>query len=516
MSPTEIMPLKEAFAQLQELVRGVGGEPESLDPHRMNRATEGFIGYDLFEGLVTYDRNGNLELGQAESWAVSNNGKTYRFIIRDNLFWSDGRPITAEDFEYSYQRMVTPSTASPYAWFMEEIDVVNASDVIKGLKSPESLGIKAINKKVLEFNLNQPVNYFIQFLAIYPFLPVPRHAVERYGAKWSLSENMVTNGAFKLDQWRVNERIRVVRNSLYRANKDNKIDSVIYITNGDELARFRAGEIDMTNSLQLNSEEWVRKRHPDWLREEPWMSTSYVVFNLRKKLVSDVVLRRALAMALDRQGIANSRVSGSADAAWQFTPPHFPGLRPKLPEYRELNAKSRKAASVAIYKKVADKPKNINITYCSQSPQDKKLAIVVASQWQNVLGISVTLNGVEQQTFWSETAPKGQYDVLITRWIGPYKDASASLNLHRSKSAHNRSFYESSEYDELVNRARKLDIDNPERMQLYSRAESLLISDLPVIPILHHKQVRLLNKDVKGYTGKNFMGRIYSRHLFFE
>ncbi|MGI9277817.1 MAG: peptide ABC transporter substrate-binding protein [Endozoicomonas sp.] len=492
--------------QEDELVRGNGGEPETLDPHLMQGAPEGWIAYDLFEGLVTYDNKGQLIPGQAQSWKVEDNGRKWVFHLRKDLKWSDGTPLTANDFEYSYRRLADPKTAAAYSWFMEGMEISNATAVIRGRKPVEQLGVKATSPERLEFYLDSPVSYFSELLAFYGFLPVPRHVVEAKGSKWTLPENIVSNGAFKLQQWRVNEKIRAVRNPLYRDHSSTRLDTVVYITGGDELSRFRSGEIDITNNVKLEHENWVLKNRPEWLRTERWMSTGVMFLNLRNQHLQRKANR--MALALDRDAIARSRAAGTAEAAWQVVPPHFDGFRPDMA--KELTETLDKRTERA--RELLHGMSEIGITYCLNCGNESRIAIATAQEWQKRLRIKVHLQGYERKHFHSVLA-EGRYDIAVIQWIGPYQDPASLLNILQSDSANNRSFYKNQGYDELLLKARSMVGNDPERMTLYGKAEELLMKDAPVIPVVHHRNVRLVSERVEGYLGLNPMGRLYSRYL---
>ena len=357
-------------ARINELVRANGGEPGSLDPHHMQLQNEGAIGYDLFEGLTTYNNYGELIPGQAERWKVSDDGKTWTFTLRTGLKWSDGIPLTAYDFEYSLRRLADPDTAAAYSWFMATLAITNAAAIIKGNKPVDQLGVKAVNATTLEFYLDNPVSYFPDLLASYCFLPVPQHVIEQKGAKWALPENAVSNGAFKLKTWIVNDNVRVVKNSHYRESPLNQLDSVVYIAGGNALARFRAGEVHMTGTISQEQEKWTLKNRPEWLKLEPWMSVGVLFLNMKQNKLKEVSNRRALAMTLDRETLAASGALGTATAAWHIVPPQFDGFAPQLPANLQKPIRDR-AKQAKSFLQAMD---SITISYSSSDVLEKGLA----------------------------------------------------------------------------------------------------------------------------------------------
>lgn len=491
----------------KELVRGNGGAPQTLDPHLMEGPREGSVAYDIFEGLVSYDNDGQLIPGQAESWAVLDDGRRWVFQLREGLKWSDGKSLTAEDFEYSFKRMADPETAAPYAWFLETLELKGAGQVIQGKLDVQALGVKAISSSKLEFLLNQPVNYFPELLGFYGFLPVPRHVIEAKGAKWTQPENIVSNGPFKLSEWKVNEKLVAVRNHSYWADASTKLEKVTYITSGDEFSRFRSGEIHITQMLKPEHEKWVKKHHPQWLYIESRMHSALVFLNLEKPKLQVINNRRALALALDRESMAQSSASGTADAAWQVVPSHFDGFDPVGPTELSLSIKERSDLA----SKLIDL-KELNLIYCSNCDKEKTIALFVAQEWQKRLGLKVNLVGYERKYFYSALGER-KYDATIIHWMGPFNNPASLLNIFSSLSASNRSYYQSRTFDGLLAKARSFISDPGQSMKTYAQAEELLMEDIPVIPVLHHKGVRLVSEKVKGYSGLNPMGRIYSRHL---
>ncbi len=492
-----------------ELFRGNGGEPLSLDPHYMNGPKEATLAYDLFEGLTTYDSEGKLTPGQAESWHTENKGLIWTFRLRSGLKWSDGTPLTAGDFEYSFKRLANPETGAVYPWFLETLEIKNAHDIINGHQPPEKLGVKAVSDTNLEIYLEQPVSYLPELLAFYGFLPVPEHSINRWREQWTMPEKGVYNGAFRLQNWKVNESIRLSRNPYYRSNHTTRLDAVTYITSGDELSQYRAGHIDMMGTLKKEQEDWARKNDPIHLYYEPWMSVTFLFINLKIPQFQNSSSRQALALSLDREIIASSGSAGMAQPAWQVVPPNFPDFKPGKTELLQMPLPDRinKARSL-------NRIKELTITYCSHFSSNKAVAISVAQQWSKHLGIKIHLLGHEQKHY-LEQLEHSNYQVAVTRWVGPYEDPLSLLNIFKSSSPHNRCSYQSPEFDKILRMARTTPAEQiGKKMDICSALEELLMKDVPVIPVIHSQNSRLISDRVHGYTGKNIMGRIYSRHLY--
>lgn len=257
------VPAGVQLADKQTLVRNNGAEVQSLDPHKIEGVPESNVNRDLFEGLVIGDLNGHPVPGVAESWD-NKDFKVWTFHIRKDAKWSDGSPVTAQDFVYSWQRLADPKTASPYASYLQYGHVANVDEIIAGKKPATDLGVKAIDDKTFEVTLSEPVPYFYKLLVHPSVSPVPKAAIEKYGEKWTQPANIVTNGAYKLKDWVVNERIVLERNTNYWDNAKTVINQVTYLPISSEVTdvnRYRSGEIDMTyNNMPIELFQKLKKR----------------------------------------------------------------------------------------------------------------------------------------------------------------------------------------------------------------------------------------------------------------
>ncbi len=311
------------LAKTQELVRGNGSEPASLDPQKIEGSPGGNVAKDMFEGLVTQDSNGNIIPGQAESWKISDDNRVFTFKIRDSARWSNGNPVTAHDFVFAFQRAVNPETASRYAWYMEIPTIQNASAIIKGNKPVSSLGVKALDDKTFQVNLEKPVPYFIKMLGHYTTFPAPKKVIDQFGDEWTKPGNMVTNGAYQLEEWRVNERIVLKRNPYYWNNSETVINKVTYLpitSQTAELNRYKAGELDMTYEIPLEHYRSLKKDIPEEIRTTPQLGTYYYEFNVAKPPFNDERVRKALSYAINRTAITQYVIGQGQTPAYTFTP----------------------------------------------------------------------------------------------------------------------------------------------------------------------------------------------------
>lgn len=280
------VPSEVQLAEKQEIVKNNGAEVQSLDPHKIEGVPENNVTRDLIEGLANNDLNGAIVPGVAESWD-NQDFKVWTFHLRKDAKWSNGQPVTAQDFVYSWQRIVDPQTVSPYASYLQSAHVVNVDDIIAGKKDKSTLGVKALDDHTFQITLSEPVPYLVEMTPHYAMKPVYKEAVEKYGEKWTLPQNYVSNGAYKLKEWVVNERIVLERNPEYWDNAKTVINKVTFLPITSEVTdvnRYRAGEIDMTyNYLPIELFQKLKKDIPNEVHVDPYLCTYYYEMNNQKR-----------------------------------------------------------------------------------------------------------------------------------------------------------------------------------------------------------------------------------------
>lgn len=285
--------------------RGSAADPESVDPHKTSTVYEADILRDIFLGLVTEDAKSKAIPGAAESWTVSDDGKTYTFKLRAGATWSDGTPVTAEDYVYSWRRLQDPATAAEYASML--YPVVGAEEFNTGKGKAEDMGVKAVDANTLEVNLKAPTPYFLEMLTHQSTYAISKANVEKFGADWVKPGNMVTNGAYTLAEFVPNDHIKLVKNPKFYDAANVKIDVVNYIPNEDRSAamkRFEAGELDSYADLPTEQLADLKTKFGDQIRVGPYLGTYYYAIKTDKAPWDNVKLRTAVSEAIDRDFLA--------------------------------------------------------------------------------------------------------------------------------------------------------------------------------------------------------------------
>ena len=510
------VPAGTKLAPVQELVRGNGTEVASIDPQKTEGVPESNVIRDLFEGLVNSDKDGNVVPAVAESWETKDN-KTFIFHLRHNAKWSNGDPVTAHDFVYSFQRVVDPATASPYSWYLEMTTMANAADIIAGKKDKSTLGVKALDDYTLEVNLETAVPYFVKMMGHTTVKPVHKATVEKWGDEWTKPEHFVGNGAYTLDKWVVNERMVMKRNPNYWDNKHTVINQVTYLpieNQQSEMNRFLSGEIDITSSVPLEQFRRLKKEHPNELKITGSLCTYYYGFNTKRAPFDDVRVRKALSYAIDRDIITNAILGQGQKPAFFLTPEITAGFNPVMPEYGTWTQKQRVAKAKELLKEAgfdASHPLKFTLLY-NTSENHKKLATAVQSMWKKELGVDISLENQEWKTF-LDTRREGNYDVTRAGWCGDYNEASTFLTLMQSNNASNDQRYDSKEYDGIMAKALE-STSEKERSDLYVEAEKVLAKDMPIAPVYQYVNTRLVSPQIGGYPMHNAEDKIYTKDLY--
>lgn len=504
----------QELAEKQVIHIGNGAEIQTLDPQRGQGDPGSHPQRDLFEGLIDEAPNGDLIPGVAESWTLSDDGKTYTFNLRHNARWSNGDPVTAADFVFGMQRGVDPKTLSNYSFILAPIK--NAVEITAGKQPRSELGVQALDDYTLQIELESPTPYFLGLLTHATTYPLHRASVEKYGEQFTRPGNLVSNGAFKLDEWVVQSHIKLVRNPYYWDNEHTKIDEVWFYPTEDlnsELQRYRAGELDYTYVIPAAQIGWIRQNLPKELSVAPYLGSYYYGFNTTRPPFKDnPKLRRALSLAIDREVIAKDVLGVGELPAYGWVPPVAHYKAQQMPEaswtQAEREAEARRLYVEAGYSE--QNPLHTEILYNTQADH-RRIAVAIAAMWKRVLGVEATLQNQEWKVFLDTRNKKIDTQVYRNAWIGDYNDAYTFAELFLSDAGLNDTGYNNPEYDRLVHAAAK-ELDLDKREALLEQAERVLLADMPLLPIYFYVSKHMVKPWIRGYE-TNIMD--HHEHRFF-
>ncbi|MEO7385962.1 MAG: peptide ABC transporter substrate-binding protein [Gammaproteobacteria bacterium] len=481
------------------LNRGSAAEPNSLDPHLAQGNTAGAVLYDLNVGLTTLDARARVIPGSAESWTISPDGLTYTFTLRPNLKWSDGSPLTSEDFAWSARRLVTPSTAARFASFY--YPVKNARAIVRGQMPPESLGVEAPDARTVIYRLEAPAVYFLENLASNVGAPVPRQQVEKFGRQWTRPGQMLTNGPFRLAEVVPQSYIAIEKNPNFYAASTVKLDRVIYYPtqNADtSLRRYLAGELDLVFNFPGEDVAKLMAERPKEVKISPSLSVNYLVMNLGKPPFNDPRVRRALSLALDREGIVTKFLGTGYRPAWSLTPATVAGYKAPVSPAAKLPAASRLTEARKLLAEAGygpAKPVQFEIRYESQE-ENRRIVVAMAAMWRAIgvqaQPVASDLNGLNKD------ARTGSFEMLRYTWFAPNDDPYSFLGLLETGSTGNYSKFSNPDYDAALKKANST-LDNKLRLRLLADAEALLFKDEPVIPVFYYGRRYLVKPYVGGF-----------------
>lgn len=506
------------LAEKQEIVRQIKDEPASLDPAQAVGLPEIPILRDLFEGLTNQDAQGNPVPGVAESWHSSDQ-KTWVFKLRTNAKWSDGQPVTAADFVYSWRRLVDPKTSSPYAWFPALAGIQNAASITAGKLSPNQLAVTATDNTHLKVVLDRPVPWFPVLASSFALYPVSEKNISAHGAQWTLAGNLVSNGAYQLQQHIVNEQVVVVRNPHYWNNANTRLTQVTFVPLNNSVTAthwYQADHLDVTESFPKNMYTLLKQKLPGQVYTPAQLGTYYYAFNTRKGPTADQRVRQALSWSIDRKIIAERVLGTGEKPAWHFTPDVTNGLSATELPYQQLTQAERNQQAQVLLQAAgygSKKPLKIRLLY-NTSDNNKQIAIAVASMWKKTLGVQVELINQEWKTY-IDSRKQGEFDVIRASWIGDYNEPSTFLTLLTASHSGNISGFNNTTYDEIL--AQAANAAKPtEREKDYQIAEQIIAEQVPIAPIYQYTNGRLIKPWVKGYPIDNPEDVVYSRELWIE
>jgi oligopeptide transport system substrate-binding protein len=478
-----------------------GAEPPSLDPGLATDTTSGDVITNIMDPLVKLDKDLQPTPSLAKSWSVSKDGKTVTFELRDDGRWTNGDPVTAQDFEWSWKRTISPDLGADYAY--QFFGIVGAAEYNACEKNCDALrdkvGVKALDDHTLQVKLTSQQPWFVQQAAHHSFLAVHRATVEKFGRKWTEPQNIVTDGPFKLARWDHDSRLDLVKWNGWRNADQVKLQRIngSMITEGTTALRaFEAGELD-TSGQGLPPVDLPRLKGTPEYAQYPGLGTYY--YGLNVKTVPDVKQRRAMALAIDRQTIIDNIAQGDQEPATGFTPKGMPGFDTLTPNSPWLSPQGDIAEAQELISQVKSPQKDITLLI-NNSPGHKEIAVAVQSMWKK-LGLNVTIS----QQDWAQylqflgPPPDPSMDAFRLGWIADYVDAMNFLELWKCGSGNNNTNFCDPAYDDLVEQARKTP-DNDQRFALYEQLEDKLVGKdgaMPIVPIYWYTFVQLERTSIK-------------------
>ncbi|WP_299739122.1 peptide ABC transporter substrate-binding protein [uncultured Roseobacter sp.] len=487
----------------------------SIDPQLIEETVGGHLARQLFEGLLTQNADGTLRPGVAEEWSSEDN-QTWIFKLREDARWSNGDPVTAQDFVFAWQRAADPATASEYAWYVELSQITNAAAVIAGEASPQELGVRAIDDRTLEVTLAQPLPYFPQMAVHYTFMPTHQPTVEAHGAGWTNPANIVSNGAYTLDDMATNEFVRLVQNPEYWGAEDVIITEITGFVINDAnqaLTRFQAGEFDMMDDLPAGSYPRLEAETPDVAHSVPRLCSYYYTVNQSEsghEALQDPRVRTALSYMINREVITDQVLKAGQAPAFSFT--HWATAGFELPaiEYALWSQQERMEKAVALMEEAGygpDNPIELNLIY-NTSENHKQIATVISQMWRP-LGVTTVLNNYEWQSY-LDIRGNQNFDIARSAWCGDYNEASTFLDLLTSNNANNDGKYVSEEVDRLM--AESVTMSDPQ--PVYTQVEQILAEDMAILPIYHYTQNFVLDPTINNWPMENVENNWYVRDIY--
>lgn len=473
----------------------IKAEPASLDPALTTGLPESNAELELFEGLTRIDKNGIPQPALAEKWEISSDGMTYRFYLREGICWSDGTPITADDFVYSWKRVLDPNTASQNAYMLFVLkngEAYNSEEA-----AADDVGVRAIDERTLEVQLGEPAAYFLGLTSFHAFYPVPKHIVEVNPETWAGSDkNIVSCGPYILKKWIHSSEIIMMKNDNYW-NKDN-VKSPCIVMPISESAATRVNFLESGNADIVDeppSADEARLRDLGLYKPYPMLGTIYYVFNLEKAPFDNPKVRQAFAMSLERENFVRNVVKSGKEPAYAFVPPGMIINKNdfRSGSYEKLMQENAEEAR-KILKESGYNGEAITLLY-GTSESSKVICEGIQDMWKKNLGIEVELVNQETKVFY-DSRDNGDYQIAYANWIADFSDPMNFLDIYYDPN--NESRYKNPKFIELVAKA-KQETDGVKRAEYMHEAEQLLIDDYVIIPLYYSSMNLVINPRIKGY-----------------
>jgi oligopeptide transport system substrate-binding protein len=500
----------QASAQALAIQRGLGPEPDSMHIHQAQGLAAINLLRDIREGLVTFDASGELVPGQAASWQVLDGGRRYRFTLRPDAKWSSGERVTADDFVRAWRQAVSAEGTAATAGLLK--DIANASEILQGRAAPETLGIEAIEEGVLDVRLEEAAPWVLEILA-HP-VSYPLHPSASQDAR-----DAPVNGPYRLAEWIPRASIRLELNPVYHSAQSvrtNRIDYFPIEEPSAELARYRAGELHITETIPAGRFKWLQQNLADDLRVHPYLGTFWLGLNMRHSaLGASRDLRKALSLAIDREILARTVLGAGELPAWSIVPPGMPSYVPAAMAEAVLSQDEREALAIKLFRRGGfgrDEPLLLELRY-NTSGVHRRMAVAVAAMWKQVLGVNTQLVNEEWKVFVNNRKMGVVTEVFRGGWIADYADPSSFLDLFVSGNGLNGTFYDDADFDMLMKSSAIA--ATSARDGILQQAEARLMQDMPAIPLYYYVSRHLVRPGIGGYVD-NIRDIHLSRYLELE
>ncbi len=484
-----------------------GEEPKGLDPHLTTGDPDRNVIVGLFEGLTKlHPKTLQPGPGVAESWTISEDKRTYLFQLRKNAKWSNGDPVTAHDFVWSYMRALYPTTPNEYAYMMYYFK--NAEAYHTGeITDFNEVGVRALSDHELEIEINHPTAFFLQLLDHHSFYPVHKDTVLAGGAiddpsnRWSLPETFVGNGPFTLKRWEVNNVIELEKNPYFWDAENVKLNGVHFFPITEysvEERYFRSGKIHLTHTPQMAIEKIAvyREKNPEYLKIYPNYSTYYYNFNTTRPPFDDVRVRKALSYAIDRDTLVEKVTKGQEPVAYSLIPPDPEGYTPK--QYFEYDVeKAKQLLAEAGYPNGEGIPVR-SILY-NTNENHKKVALAIQQMWKENLNIDVQLENQEWKVY-LDSMHNLHHDIARAGWIADYVEPTNFTDILIPGGGNNHTGWASEEYRALLDKISATE-EREKRFELFEQANKMIIDAMPLIPLYYYSDLNLVHTSVKGWYG---------------
>ncbi|MDP9153533.1 MAG: peptide ABC transporter substrate-binding protein [Pseudomonadota bacterium] len=513
LASAAIIPPGTQLAAKQELVRNNGSEVETLDPNVAESVPANNVTRDLFEGLTAVRSDGETVPGVAEKWEMKDS-TTWIFHLRKNAKWSNGETVTAGDFVFSAQRLVDPKTASPYA-NTYGMFLLNGTEIVAGKKPVASLGVTAIDANTLQIRTPYPVPFLPDLMTNTNFGPINKAAMEKNGKDWTKPGKLVSNGAFMLKDWQVNNRLVLAKNPNYWNAGYVQLNQVTYLPIEDEntdVKQYESGGNDWVYQLPSGTFARYKQEYPNEMRAAPMLGLRYYSFNNKDPLLKDVRVRKALSMVIDRDILAQRVTADGQIPAYGVIVKGVKGADVNAYDWASWPMAKRVEEAKKLLAEAGVKPGTKLQFAMNTSEYHKKMAIFAASEWKSKLGLDTDIQAMEFKVLLKKRHD-GDYQIARNGWVADYNDASTFLTLVQCGSEQNDNQACNPKADALMREASN-STDPATRLKLQTEAGKVAMEDYPMLPLLQYTLVRLVKSYVGGYSTKNPMDHYRSEDLY--